>query len=97
MELLFKGNGLLDNSYRPIIDQQNSTRTWQLYNPNVPYNYGLYDGPQPYRETLQQNFLTDNPSPYPARTVTDNCKVVPSQSTAQIIHGYFPALDLSRQ
>lgn len=94
MQMLFNANGTLNRAYRPYIDSEELTKVFSLYDPNRPFNYGLYDSvAQPYCSTVQQNYLIDNPSPYPMSSIDGRCNYKSNdQSTLQIVNTVYPKL-----
>ena len=46
-QILLDANGRRDMRNRPYIDKEETTLGIALWNPHVPYHYGLYDGNQP--------------------------------------------------
>ena len=61
MEVLVNSDGTRNREYRPYIDQEESRRSLNLYNPYVPLHYGLYDTTQPPCESFQTNYWQMRP------------------------------------
>lgn len=82
MQMLFKANGDLDTSYRPKIDEEQSTRVFTLYNVDEPVNWGFYESNVlPYKGSLNANFVLNNPQRRPVYSVGPHCKRVPNDET----------------
>lgn len=63
--ILVNPDGTRNTDYRPYIDQEETTRVTTLYNPHVPYHYGLYDSARPSCKSFQNYFWDTVSSEYP--------------------------------
>ena len=61
MEVLVNSDGTRNREYRPYISQEESSRYTNLYNPYVPYHYGLYDSVQPPCTSFQSDYWKNRP------------------------------------
>jgi len=47
MQVLLNPDGTRNREFRPYIEQEEQGNSVYLYDPNVPFHYGLYDTAQP--------------------------------------------------
>ena len=87
MNALVDATGRRVQMYRPYIDQEDSVRSLTLYNPFVPYHYGLYDQAQPSCMSWQKQFLTQNPQGGPVFSASPKTGVI--QSNPELNTGYY--------
>jgi hypothetical protein len=49
--------GTINRAFRPSLDYENTVRRWTIYDPNRPFNFGLYaNGPREVSESFPDYF-----------------------------------------
>lgn len=87
MQALVDATGRRVQMYRPYIDQEEIVSSLTLYDPYVPYHYGLYDHAQPSCMSWQKHFLTQNPQKGPTFSASPKTGVI--YSNPELNKGYF--------
>jgi len=82
MQVALLANGVRDMRFRPYIEQEETARSVYLYDPYVPFHYGLYDGPQPVCGSWL-NIYHQYPSKIPVKIISSDGRLMSYPSSSK--------------